>query len=68
MKLALQKLKKNIPVQHIIGHVYFSNLTIKVNSHVLIQIETEELVHLIHKTNLNNSPTTILDIGTGSGL
>ena len=68
MQLALQKLKKNIPVQHIIGHVYFSNLTIKVNSHVLIpRPETEELVHLIHKTNLNNSPTTILDIGTGSG-
>jgi release factor glutamine methyltransferase len=68
MQLALQKLKNNIPVQHIIGHVYFNELTIKVNSDVLIpRPETEELVHLIHKTHLNNSSTTILDIGTGSG-
>ena len=68
MQLALQKLKKNIPVQHIIGHVIFNELTIKVNTHVLIpRVETEELVHLIYNTNLNNSPSTILDIGTGSG-
>ena len=68
MQLALQKLKKNIPVQHIIGHVIFNELTIKVNSHVLIpRPETEELVYLINKTNLNNSYSTILDIGTGSG-
>jgi len=68
MQFALQKLKKNIPVQHIIGHVIFNELTIKVNTHVLIpRVETEELVHLIYNTNLNNSPSTILDIGTGSG-
>ena len=68
MQLALQKLKKNIPVQHIIGHVIFNELTIKVNTHVLIpRVETEELVHLICNTNLNKSPSTILDIGTGSG-
>ena len=68
MKLALQKLKKNIPVQHIIGHVIFNELTIKVNSHVLIpRPETEELVYLVNKTNLNNSYSSILDIGTGSG-
>lgn len=68
MQLALQKLKKNIPVQHIIGHVIFNELTIKVNTHVLIpRVETEELVHLIYNTNLNNSPSTIIDIGTGSG-
>ena len=68
MQLALQKLKKNIPVQHIIGQVIFNELTIKVNSNVLIpRPETEELVYLINKTNLNNSYSTILDIGTGSG-
>ncbi len=68
MQLALQKLKKNIPVQHIIGHVIFNELTINVNSNVLIpRPETEELVHLIYKTNLNKSPSRILDIGTGSG-
>ena len=68
MQFALQKLKKNIPVQHIIGHVIFNELTIKVNTHVLIpRVETEELVHLIYNTNLNNSPSTIIDIGTGSG-
>ena len=68
MQLALQKLKKNIPVQHNIGHVIFNELTIKVNTHMLIpRDETEELVHLIYNTNLNNSPSTILDIGTGSG-
>ena len=68
MQFALQKLKKNIPVQHIIGHIIFNELTIKVNTHVLIpRVETEELVHLIYNTNLNNSPSTIIDIGTGSG-
>ena len=68
MQRALQNLKKNIPVQHIIGHVVFNDLIIKVNSNVLIpRPETEELVEIIKNNNLKNSPPSILDVGTGSG-
>lgn len=63
-------LKKNIPIQYILGETIFYGLTFKVNQHVLIpRPETEELVELILNDckTLNETTLDILDIGTGSG-
>lgn len=67
----LEQLKKEIPVQYILGTTSFYGLDFEVNENVLIpRQETEELVEWI----LSNIPTIqkannlkILDIGTGSG-
>lgn len=72
---AVKDLKKNKPIQYILGKADFYGFKFKVNEHVLIpRPETEELVQLIISDfNLNKgSPLgaggkTILDIGTGSG-
>lgn len=67
---SIARLKKNEPVQYVIGHTYFCGLKLKVNPSVLIpRPETEELVSLITQ-QLEEKGTTdasILDIGTGSG-
>jgi release factor glutamine methyltransferase len=63
-------LKTGMPIQYIFGEADFYNLNFKVNNSTLIpRPETEELVDLIIKsqTTDNIAPTTILDIGTGSG-
>jgi len=61
-----KNLKKNIPIQHLLGETWFMNLNFKVNSNVLIpRPETEELCDLILREN--KSAKSILDIGTGSG-
>ena len=63
---ALDRLKKNEPVQYILGKTAFMDLEFKLNSSVLIpRPETEELVRLILKEDLDGKE--ILDIGTGSG-
>ena len=63
---ALQRLKTHEPIQYILGKTSFMDLEFKVNSSVLIpRPETEELVRLILKEDLDG--TKILDIGTGSG-
>ncbi|PWH82186.1 peptide chain release factor N(5)-glutamine methyltransferase [Algibacter marinivivus] len=65
---ALQLLKKQKPIQYIIGETEFYGLPFKVNENVLIpRPETEELVDWVLKEVDNNKPITILDIGTGSG-
>ena len=66
---ALGKLKREYPIQYIIGRVTFIDLTLRVNEQVLIpRPETEELVRWIiddHAREARNPK--ILDIGTGSG-
>lgn len=64
-----KELKKNIPLQYILGETVFYSLTFKVGPSVLIpRPETEELVELILNDLKNNNETSdILDIGTGSG-
>lgn len=63
----IERLKKNEPIQYILGHTEFYGETFKVNKSVLIpRPETEELVQWILKENQDFSGT-ILDIGTGSG-
>lgn len=69
---ALQLLKKEQPLQYILGNTEFYGLPFNVNTHVLIpRPETEELVAWVLKQAKNREQTIenyrILDIGTGSG-
>jgi release factor glutamine methyltransferase len=71
----LEQLKKEIPIQYLLGKTSFYGLDFEVNENVLIpRPETEELVEwilsnnlIIQKSNLETSGLKILDIGTGSG-
>jgi release factor glutamine methyltransferase len=64
---AVKDLKRNKPIQYIIGSTPFADCIIYVNEHVLIpRPETEELVMGIVKQNKFHSPY-IIDICTGSG-
>jgi len=69
--LILDQLKKEIPIQYLLGTTHFYGLEFEVNSNVLIpRPETEELVEwIVQQSTINHQPTTIkiLDIGTGSG-
>ena len=63
---ALERLKTHEPIQYILGKTNFMDLEFKVNNSVLIpRPETEELVSLMLKEDLDGKE--ILDIGTGSG-
>tara|TARA_X000000950_G_C13753930_1_gene593835 strand:- start:87 stop:920 length:834 start_codon:yes stop_codon:yes gene_type:complete len=63
---ALERLKTHEPIQYVLGKTTFMDMEFKVNSSVLIpRPETEELVRLILKEDLDGKE--ILDIGTGSG-
>jgi len=64
----IEKLKKFVPIQYILGETEFFGLTFNVNDSVLIpRPETEELVDWIRNENDRNGSYQILDIGTGSG-
>jgi release factor glutamine methyltransferase len=74
----LEQLKKEIPVQYILGKTSFYGLDFKVNENVLIpRPETEELVEWIIESQISkikfqiltidSRKTQVLDIGTGSG-
>ncbi|WP_375580778.1 peptide chain release factor N(5)-glutamine methyltransferase [Marivirga tractuosa] len=65
----LSQLKKEKPIQHILGKVEFYGRQFLVNPNVLIpRRETEELVHLILENHPDLSEQMIVDIGTGSGI
>ncbi len=70
-KNIVAELKKQRPVQYILGETTFYGLSFLVNENTLIpRPETEELVELIiESTNyeLLNTKLKVLDIGTGSG-
>ena len=66
----LAELKKEKPIQYIVGETEFYGLPFLVNKNTLIpRPETEELVELILNDNIQHSSSIIqlLDIGTGSG-
>lgn len=68
---ALAELKKQKPIQYILGETEFYGLPFLVNENVLIpRPETEELIALIlaeGKGKREKGKVRILDIGTGSG-
>ena len=67
----LEQLKREIPIQYLLGTTHFYGLEFEVNENVLIpRPETEELVDWIiksQKSEVRNKKLKILDIGTGSG-
>ncbi|MBA4317690.1 MAG: peptide chain release factor N(5)-glutamine methyltransferase [Flavobacterium sp.] len=67
----LDSLKKEIPIQYLLGKTSFYGLDFEVNPAVLIpRPETEELVEWIiesQKLEVRSGKIKILDIGTGSG-
>ncbi|HEX8015929.1 MAG TPA: peptide chain release factor N(5)-glutamine methyltransferase [Flavobacterium sp.] len=67
----LNRLKKEVPIQYLLGKTSFYGLDFEVNENVLIpRPETEELVEWIINENKITDKTKklkILDIGTGSG-
>lgn len=69
--LILEQLKKEIPIQYLLGKTSFYGLDFNVNENVLIpRPETEELVDWIIKSSSKSKKykdLKILDIGTGSG-
>tara|TARA_R100001369_G_C3308689_1_gene166964 strand:+ start:86 stop:943 length:858 start_codon:yes stop_codon:yes gene_type:complete len=67
---ALERLKKQEPIQYIVGDTEFYGLTFNVNKNTLIpRPETEELVEWIIEDSVSEkrSNYSILDIGAGSG-
>lgn len=63
----VDRLKKYVPIQHVLGVTEFYGLKFRVTEDVLIpRQETEELVDLIVK-RYRNFAVKILDIGSGSG-
>ena len=69
--IILEQLKKEIPVQYLLGKTSFYGLDFEVNPNVLIpRQETEELVQwIIESSNVKakSQELKIVDIGTGSG-
>lgn len=65
---AIDRLKKNEPIQYIIGHAHFYGLSLKVTPDTLIpRPETEELVEWILKDARGKKGLQVLDLCTGSG-
>jgi release factor glutamine methyltransferase len=67
----LEQLKKEIPIQYLLGKTSFYGMDFEVNPSVLIpRPETEELVEWIiqgQRLEVRGAKLKILDIGTGSG-
>ncbi|RUT69023.1 peptide chain release factor N(5)-glutamine methyltransferase [Flavobacterium cupreum] len=67
----LEQLKKEVPIQYLLGKTNFYGMDFEVNENVLIpRPETEELVEWIINENAvidKSKRLKILDIGTGSG-
>lgn len=65
-----ERLKRNEPVQYVLGEAWFAGRKFKVNKNVLIpRPETEELVNWVLKESQKPKVKSqnILDVGTGSG-
>lgn len=64
----VEKLKKAVPVQYVLGEADFYGLRFAVNGSVLIpRPETEELVEWVECECRSRTDIRLLDIGTGSG-
>jgi release factor glutamine methyltransferase len=62
------QLKKQQPIQYILGKAYFFDNIFEVNESTLIpRPETEELIKLVLDVRQEGLPINVLDIGTGSG-
>ncbi|PKV67089.1 peptide chain release factor N(5)-glutamine methyltransferase [Pontibacter ramchanderi] len=65
---AVERLKKQEPVQYVLGTAHFYGLDLQVDERVLIpRPETEELVDLVVREHRGRNGLQVLDICTGSG-
>lgn len=65
---AVERLKKQEPVQYVLSTAHFYGLDLQVDERVLIpRPETEELVELVVRDHQGRSGLQVLDICTGSG-
>lgn len=68
INFAIKDLKKERPLQQIIGYCEFLDVRIEVNQHVLIpRVETEEIVQRVIKENKGRKNLKIADVCCGSG-
>ena len=68
LRVLLQRLLTGEPVQYVLGEAVFCGHRLTVSPAVLIpRPETEELCQWILESEASTGPSTILDIGTGSG-
>ncbi len=68
--LITERLKKNEPIQYVLGEAWFAGMKFKVDKNVLIpRPETEELVDWVVNEVMSHElrAASILDVGTGSG-
>lgn len=64
----VEKLKKFVPLQYVLGETEFYGLQFQLTPEVLIpRPETEELIEWIANLENQHSHISILDLGTGSG-
>jgi release factor glutamine methyltransferase len=67
IKEIVSELYTGKPIQYILGYTYFYDLKICLDQNVLIpRPETEEMVHRI-TGHTHDTPSRIVDLGTGSG-
>ncbi len=69
LRIALKKRGEGIPIQHLLGSVYFRNHEFKTDARGLIpRPETEELAEWLAKNVTLPDGARILDMGCGSGV